>query len=253
MTVNVDTVHAQLRQWYRQVPGRWVSRAERDQLDAFLPSLKGKRIAQIGCLSASSLLASSQIPHRIILDPAVHALDVGPDIHAHADALPFDAETINVLVLPHTLEFASDPHGVLREVNRVLSPEGYVVIIGFNPWGLWGLWRLFRKHGGEVPWCGYFFGVSQIHAWLRSLDFQIARSHYFFFLPPSRHETLMRILSFLHVPGSQWFPISGLYLVVAQKRIAGLTPIRLRWEEIRSPLPDLCWVEPSAPEANHGP
>jgi ubiquinone/menaquinone biosynthesis C-methylase UbiE len=55
------------------------------------------------------------------------------------DALPFDSASLDLVVLPHTLELASDPHQTLREVERVLVPEGRVVIVGFNPASLWGL------------------------------------------------------------------------------------------------------------------
>ncbi|CAK0777484.1 Methyltransf_11 domain-containing protein [Gammaproteobacteria bacterium] len=249
----VETVYARLREWYRQIPGRLVLQAERGQLDALLPSLPGNRIVQIGCLGESALLACSQIPHRIVVDPGVNASDVGPDLYACADALPFDTESLDVLVLPHTLEFEGDPHGVLREVNRVLAPEGHLVIIGFNPWGLWGLWRMFWKRRGEPPWCGCFLGLSRLYDWLSLLDFREVHTRYFFFRPPLQREALMRTLTFLEVPGGRWWlPISGLYLVVAQKRVATMTPIRLRWPKVYSRAPNLCWVEPTASEVGHG-
>ncbi|WP_223717365.1 class I SAM-dependent methyltransferase, partial [Escherichia fergusonii] len=56
-------------------------------------------------------------------------------------ALPFPANSLDLVVLPHALELASDPHETLREVERVLVPEGRVVILGFNPASLWGLWQ----------------------------------------------------------------------------------------------------------------
>ncbi|CAK0781944.1 Methyltransf_11 domain-containing protein [Gammaproteobacteria bacterium] len=251
---DIETVYARLREWYRQVPGRLVLQAERNQLDALLPSFAGKRIAQLGCLGESTLLACSHIPHRIVIDKGVDAPDVGPDVYAQADALPFDTESVDVLVLPHTLEFEDDPHGVLREVNRILAPEGHLIMIGFNPWGLWGLWRLVWKRRGGTPWCGCFLGLSRLYDWLSLLDLRVVHTHYFFFRPPLQSESLMRALAFLEVPeGRWWLPISGLYLVVAQKRVAAVTPIRLRWEEeIRPRVPDLCWVEPTASGINHG-
>lgn len=250
-TVPVDTKRAQLREWYRKALGRWVSQAERSQLDALLPSLAGKCIVQLGYLGEFNLLISSQIPHHIILD---HELDLKEvDIHAYAAALPFDSESIDVLVLPHTLELESIPNEVLGEVNRVLAPEGHLIIIGFNPFGLWGLWRLLGISRREPPWCDNFLKLSQIYDVLSSLDFKVFHTRYFFFRPPFHCAFIMRILSFLEVlDGCGWFPLGSLYLMVAQKQIAAMTPIRLRWEEIRPTASDLCWAEPTAPEVSHG-
>ena len=241
-----EGVHSRLRQWYRRVPGRLVLRAERSQLDALLPSLSGDRIVQVGCVGHPALLSSSSMPHRIVLDTDVDASDIDPHLYARADALPFQTESLDVLVLPHTLEFARDPQGVLQESDRVLVPEGHLIIIGFNPWGLWGIWRWLRRQRDEVPWCGHFLGLSQLRKWMIPLGFRIIRTRHFFFRPPSQQENLLRMLSWLEGLGRwRFFPVGGaLYLVVAQKRVTTLTPVRLRWKEAPRPrVTGLCWVE----------
>jgi ubiquinone/menaquinone biosynthesis C-methylase UbiE len=48
--------------------------------------------------------------------------EVRSDLHH----LPLAANSIDLVVMPHTLEFAPDPHQMLREVERVLVPEGQV-------------------------------------------------------------------------------------------------------------------------------
>ena len=63
-------------------------------------------------------------------------------MRAHWHELPFDAQSIDLILLPHALEFIDNPHEVLREVDRVLRPEGRVLILGFNPWSLFGLRRV---------------------------------------------------------------------------------------------------------------
>jgi SAM-dependent methyltransferase len=79
--------------------------------------------------------------------PAAHALCCEPEY------LPFADQSLDLVVLPHTLERAEDPHRSLAEVERVLRPEGRVVIVGLNPVSLWGL----RQRGGgwrAGPGCG---------------------------------------------------------------------------------------------------
>jgi SAM-dependent methyltransferase len=72
-------------------------------------------------------------------------MDAGNALHCDFDALPFPNQSLDLVLLPHTLELARDPHDTLREVERVLVPEGRVVIVGFNPASLWGL-RQQRAH-----------------------------------------------------------------------------------------------------------
>ncbi len=240
-----ENLPSQLRRWYRCIPGRLVLQAERNQLEALLPSLMGNRIAQVGCVGSSALLTGSTMPHRIVVDGDVRATDIDPDVYAQADALPFETESLDVLVLPHTLEWSGDPQKVLQESHRVLAPEGHLVILGFNPWGLWSFWRGLRKRRTEVPWCGSFRSPSQVCAWMVTLDFHVVRTRYFFFRPPLQHEASMRALSFLKIlEGRHGIPLSGLYLVMAQKRVVAMTPISLRWKgTLRPRMSSLCWVK----------
>ncbi len=58
--------------------------------------------------------------------------------------LPFPENSLDLIVLPHALEFTSDPHQLLREVYRAMRAEGQIVISGFNPFSLFGAQPLFR-------------------------------------------------------------------------------------------------------------
>ena len=66
---------------------------------------------------------------------------------AEPEALPFPNASLDLVVLPHTLELSVDPHMALREVERVLVPEGRVVIAGLNPLSLWGLRQRLGRSG----------------------------------------------------------------------------------------------------------
>ncbi len=240
-----QSVQSRMRTWYRRMPGRLVAQAEQQQLDALLHSLTGNRVAQLGCVGHQSLLSGSPMPHHILVDGDVDSTDIDPSLYARPDALPFAAESLDVLVLPHTLEFNPDPQRILQECHRVLTPEGHLVIIGFNPHGLWGLLRWLQRHRDEAPWCGTFLGLSQLCNWIVALDFHIVRTRHFFFRPPLQHAAIMRALSGLEVLGKhRFFPFGGLYLVVAQKRVPAMTPIQLRWRIApRRRVTALCWVE----------
>ena len=151
-----------LVEWFQGPLGHSVLQAERAQLGPVLSGLFGFHIVQIGALGAADLFAGSRIAHRIVLniDPQLPIAMLGHPLCA-AGALPLQTRSIDVIVLPHVLEFQADGMEVLRETERVLAGEGHVVILGFNPWSLWGLWRFCSAWGKRVPWCGRFLAMGR--------------------------------------------------------------------------------------------
>lgn len=232
-----------MREWYREGLGRGLLDLEQAELDNVLPNLFGYYLVQIGCPVGADLLAASRVRHRVIVDElpvsvAEAAGDVrGSCIRANAEYLPVQRDSVDVVLLPHTLEFATDPHGVLREVERVLVPEGHVVILGFNPWSMWGVRRLLTPRRARLapPWCGEFRSQLRIKDWLALLGFDVVVSRRYFFRPPITHMGIMRRLEFVERVGCRWWPIlGGAYMLVAKKRVATLTPIKPRWRPRRS-------------------
>lgn len=220
------------RAWYRLRPGQWLLETECAHLAELLPDLFGYHVLQVGCLADADLLGSSRITHRVVLagDAESAGGAVVPGVYARPDALPIAADSVDVVVLAHTLEFEADPHGVLREAERVLIAEGHVVILGFNPWSLWGLWRLVLARRARPPWCGHFLSLLRIKDWLALLGFDMVSQRSYFFRPPLRHAGVMQRLRFMEALGARaWPTCGGAYLVVAKKRVATLTPIKPRW------------------------
>ena len=199
------------RAWYRLSPGQWLLDTECAQLAELLPDLFGYHVLQVGCLAEADLLGSSRITHRVVLagDAESAGGAVAPGVYARPDALPIAADAIDVVVLAHTLEFEADPHGVLREAERVLIPEGHVVILGFNPWSLWGLWRLVLKRRARPPWCGHFISLLRIKDWLALLGFEVVNQRTYFFRPPLRHVGIMQRLRFMETLGARAWPTCG--------------------------------------------
>src|SRR3989344_1253033 len=115
------------------------------------------------------------------------------DLLTEPVALPFAAASLDLLVLPHTLELSIDPHAALREVERVLVPEGRVVISGLNPTSLWGLrqWRarMIQRLGGGtlyLPDVGEFIGYRRLRDWLRLLRFEVESAPFGCYRPAGR-------------------------------------------------------------------
>jgi SAM-dependent methyltransferase len=142
------------------------------------------------------------------------------------------------VVLPHTLEIARDPHLALREVDRVLMPEGRVVVVGFNPMSLWGLRQKLGRarrrvlRGGTrelyLPAAGEFIGFRRLRDWLRLLSFEVEAGRFGCYLPPVESETWMRRFGWMDGAGERWWPPFGaVYFVVAVKRVHGMRLVGL--------------------------
>jgi len=226
-----------LRDWYRQRLGQRLLRAERRELDEVLPNLFGYHLLQVGSPADEAMCTASLIPNRVLLESDLETTTAvrRPLMLAQAHALPILSDSVDVVVLAHTLEFEQDPHQVLREVDRVLVPEGHVVILGFNPWSPWGLWHLLVSRWAMPPWDGQFRSTRRIRDWLGLLGFDTTVCRGFFFRPPLHHDGIMRRLRIMEGLGRRCWPFAGaVYIVVAKKRVTTLTPIRPRWRPGRS-------------------
>lgn len=226
-----------LRAWYRHAYGRAFIAAVRTELARILPNLFGYHLIQLGAADGESLAASSRIQHNVVIAGQRDGAVPGRNLQAEFAALPIATDAVDVVLLPLVLEFNDRPHDVLREVERVLVPEGHVVIVLFNPLSLWGIARFWLKGRQRPPWNGRFFTATRIKDWLALLGFDIIATHSFFYRPPLRHEASLQRLQFLERAGARWWPIFGAAtVVVGRKRVATLTPIKPRWRPRRSVL-----------------
>jgi len=221
---------SRLAGWYARSPGLSLRAVESFALRSVWPSLFGRLAVQVGSVGPVDLLEGCNAPTRVLYELfAAQEFDV-PQVCGLPEELPFETRSVDIMLLPHTLEFADDPHQVLREVSRVLVPEGHLVVIGFNPLSFWGLWRLILKRRGQVPWNGRFLQLSRIKDWLKLLDFEITHGSMHFYRPPLVSVKAQERLRFLDKAGNRWWPLAGAsYLLVAKKRVAGMTPLRPAW------------------------
>ena len=156
---------------------------------------------------------------------------VSSSLVADVARLPFASDSVDALIMVHTLDFSSDPHQVLREAERVLIAGGRVIVIGFNPYSLWGLWRLFGRWRGSVPWCGQFLSYPRLNDWLTLLGFGIEGTDVMEFRPPTRSSAHLDAVERF---GRRVCPmLAGVYVVRAVKRVSRVTPVRQHWSRLR--------------------
>jgi SAM-dependent methyltransferase len=163
----------------------------------------------------------------------------GIDLQADCHQLPLASDSVDGMILPHTLDFAADPHQVLREVERVLIPEGKVLLSGFNPWSQWGLWRLLRLRSATIPpWCGHFFSGKRIQDWFSLLGFDLEEVVYLHYRPPVSNLSIMQRFAFMERLGEKVYPRFGsVYVILAVKREVTMTPLVTKWRVKKRVLP----------------
>lgn len=219
-----------LRQWYKTPLGKALDKQESLALGAVLPKLFGYHILQFSNHTGNEYLSKSLIRHRLILDYDSESSSSELSIRATAHQIPIASDSTDVVILPHTLDVDINPHMVLREADRILVPEGRVVIQGFNPWSSWGCRHTLNLWKGASPYHLAFISPARLKDWLVLLGFEIESVHMSFFRPPLSQQIIMEKLRFMDKLGEKFWPAFGAsYLVVAKKQVSTLTPIKPRW------------------------
>jgi SAM-dependent methyltransferase len=214
--------------WFDTPLGASVLALETHVLQDALADVFGFELLQIGRWGADAELSkSARTQHRRWIAPDAR----GPGaIRAELDALPIATAAVEAVLLPHTLEYAPNPHELLREVERILMGEGHVLICGFNPLGPWGLRHLLSR-GRFPPVSTRLMSEGRTCDWLRLLGFEIVNTRRYLFAPPWARRLRDRDHSWFEERGPGLMaPLAGAYLVKACKRVRTLTPIRPVWQ-----------------------
>lgn len=219
-------IHDPDADWWSSDLGQYVTVREQAFYDRVVSDIFGFNAVQIGA-AGLDCLATSRMPLRFTLSPAESAR-----VRAEPMQLPLGSQSIDLVAMPHVLEFAANPHQVLREVERVLMPEGQLVLSGFNPMSLWGLTAWLRRGDNDFPWRGRFMHLARIKDWLALLGFELAEGGMSCYSPPfARREWLAR-MRFMEPAGDRWWAMGGgVYFLRAIKRVQGMRVITPGWRE----------------------
>jgi SAM-dependent methyltransferase len=213
-------------EWFATALGRHVLEREQAYFDEVVADIFGFNALQLG-LTEFDLLRTSRIPLRAALGRAQAARVVGDPAF-----LPIASQSVDLLLLPHVLEFASNPHQILREVERVLIPEGHLLISGFNPFSVWGLKQFLNKRSGIYPWTGKFISLPRMKDWLSLLNFEVSGGRMCCYTPPFAGAQWRRRFAFMESAGDRWWPLGGgVYFLLARKRVHGMRLLTPNWHD----------------------
>jgi SAM-dependent methyltransferase len=235
-------------EWHGTPLGRYLLGCEHGYFDHAVADVFGYNAFQLGMVE-HDLLRASRIPLRVRVDVA-GAVQLKADFRE----LPVATNSADLVLLPHALEFSASPHQILREVSRVLLPEGHVVIACFNPWSLWGFRRIFDS-SSDYPWCGRFINLPRLKDWLALLGFEIVGGQMACYAPPCTQQKWLDRFRFMDQAGDRWWPMGGgVYFLQAVKRVHGMRLIMPAWRDQLVPKKNLAAIpkkvsEPQEPAA----
>lgn len=208
------------KEWLEKPIGQRLIELETSKLNTMVATLFGYDAIVLGAENFLPCLCNCQIKRHTLVNPDCA---ISPGISSRYDKLALSHEVLDLAYLPHCLEFAQNPHEVLREVYRSLRPDGHIIISMFNPWSPWGIYRPF--------WKANFISLVKLRDWLALLGFDIMRVNRFaFMLPISKKEYPEKLSWFERVGQKFELPLAGVYVVQASKRIIPLTPITPKWQ-----------------------
>ena len=214
------------RPWYDTTLGRYVLEREQAYIDSAVSDIFGFNALQFN-LAQYDLLRASRITTHLTLGPYPPAR-----VMTDFDCLAIANQSIDLILMPHVLEFSPAPHQILREVERILIPEGHVLITGFNPFSLWGGYHALRRGDDAYPWRGTFISLLRVKDWLALLGFEVVAGKLACYAPPLQSEKWMARFKFMEVAGDRWWPLGGgIYCLLAKKRVHSMRVILPSWSE----------------------
>ena len=244
--------YQQLRKWMQTDLGKYVLQQEAKELQNILNNIFAKNIILLGepGFSLSNdyfLIDRNKYINQFIIHPDLNLNDQTTNnilLVARQDKLPIDSDSVDVVILMHSLEMISNPHEVLRESHRVLRAEGKIIITGFNAFSFWSVWKLVAKIFSKAPWRNKFISIIKLFDWLSLLGFDELNAVKYCYNLPINNKKFLNKLIYLETLGNFLpFSIGNIYTISACKRVIPLTPIFIKkWDKL--PLDDDELVKP---------
>ena len=224
-----------IARWLQTPLGQRVLASEQQLLNKIMPSMYGYHLMQLSVLPNSALSSLSPVTHHF-------SLGVTPETAVKAvtrfEQLPIDTESVDVAIIHHALEYSTHPHQLLRDTARTIIPNGYLIVVGFNPWSPLASKKLLGRIFTRRPhWRYHDLHRSRVVDWLQVLDFEPASLRYGYHGLPFNRGHRSRLEQF-----TRWLlPATGMfYIIVARKSVTPMTIIKKPWKET-GPLPQ--WVK----------
>ena len=219
----------QVRDWFQGFLGRRYAVVERALIERALKNGHGYQILQLG--HVLDVEPKEQFERVIRLHWEAHA---DSNVIASPGALPLSSDSVDALVAPHLLELHEQPHEILRELHRVLRPEGLIVLSGFSPFSAIGALRSVRRRKESAPWSANWLTATRVSDWLSLLGFELIKVRTQRLpvagVPKKR---VLSMASVIEASRPALRTAAGVYTLAARKKVMWVRPVVSRWRERR--------------------
>lgn len=240
---NKSDVIKQCSNWYQTPTGQHALASAEELCAKTMADIFGYYAIQIGMLSGEcDLLKQSRIAASFSLASPDNLQGLNPDANqdkhkaidyaviASNEQLPISTDNVDLVVASHVLEMSENPHQVLREIDRILLPEGHCILIGFNPYTLSNLFKPLRSLRKSKRDNYKLRSVPRIRDWFSLLGFEILEVTYMGCRPKLKSQKIFNSLKWLESWGEYAGPLLGsMYIVHAKKQVIAMRPDKKVW------------------------
>ena len=225
---NLNQQQQRAVRWLSSEAGAGFLAAEQELFNQRLQRCFGLHLLQCSIVDGLDLYNNSPVNHCFKFAPRATELTERAAV-AEFNELPLEDNSVDVVLLHHVMEFSADPHALLREIARVVRPEGRILVMVFNPWSMLHLRQVLTHRFDNNAWHCQKIGGHRVADWLRLLNFNINQTDFCLYGPRLRGSRLAKPGRPLHF---LLRPLGGAALVTATKRSTTLIPLRKRWHEL---------------------
>jgi SAM-dependent methyltransferase len=215
-----STQQNSLNTWFQTLAGRALYKKLTSELQQILLTMTGQVAVELVGAEQAVFLKSGMMPYVFTCRTDLLVQANEQTLICDYTDLPLESDSVNLVVLSFALEQVVEPQRVLCEVYRVLKPGGQLVIFGMNQLSI------YRRPKGVRR-----YSLWRIKKWLSSIGYGIIRNQTLGFLLSSAETKRLTIVDWVEVMGQLLVPKMGTcYIVYAQKKVAGTTPLIAFWE-----------------------
>ena len=214
-----------LRDFYASTLGQVARRMIRRQIRGAWPDVSGLRVLGLGYATPFLSSFRGEAERTLAAMPARQGVlhwppdEAGLTVLADESELPFPDLSFDRVIISHALECSEQVGPLMREIWRVMTGSGRLLVITPNRTGLWA--RLERTPFGR----GRPYSRGQLSRTLREAMFTPLGTYPTLFVPPGRSTVFLSSAPAWESIGSRWFPAaSGLIIMEATKQIYAGTP-----------------------------
>ncbi|MBT4571311.1 MAG: methyltransferase domain-containing protein [Nitrosomonadales bacterium] len=211
--------------WFDTELGKSLVDFEQKVMQKYLQQKFGYYALQLG-EHKKNLIKATKIKHHII------ARGKEKNVDLDEEWLPFDFDSIDLILCLHLFERVGNPQKLMDELFRVTVSGGYIILCGFNPISFAGLRKLI-KFDNFYPWNGSFLSISRIQNLLKQSGFTLRESKFEHY-QPLFFDGKSNINNNLEKIGNRWLPLFGnIYFIVAEKVTVSKAPKKKEWNKIK--------------------